>query len=252
MINTGEGVDQILDGKIRVIQKEKGYRFSIDALLLSHFINLKAGDDVLDLGTGGGIVPMILAKRWTCVRIVGLDIQSGLIDMARRSAILNLVDGRVQLVQGDVRQIKAIFEAGSFDVVTFNPPYRRMHSGRVNPDIEKAIARHEIMATLDDFLQAAAHCLKVKGRVFLVYPAVHAVKLFNRMRARRLEPKRVVMVYSNPDSEGQFVLVEGLKAGNEGMKVLPPLFIYERGGAYTQAMQRIFSDLAAFPSAGAG
>jgi tRNA1Val (adenine37-N6)-methyltransferase len=252
VINTGETVDQILDGKLKVIQKEKGHRFSIDALLLAHFVNLKASDHVLDLGTGGGIVPMILAKRWNCIRIAGLDVQPDLIDMADRSAILNLVDGRVEFMQGDVQRIKMLFEAGSFDVVTFNPPYRRMHSGRVNPNVEKAIARHEIKATLDDFLQAAAHCLKMKGRVFVVYPAVHAVKLFSRMRARRLEPKRVVLVCSNPDSGGQFVLVEGRKGGNEGMKVLPPLFIYGHEGAYTQAMQRIFRDLAAFPSAVAG
>ena len=252
VINVGETVDQILEGKLKVIQKEKGCRFSIDALLLSHFVNLKASDHVLDLGTGGGIVPMILAKRWNCVRIAGLDIQPDLIDMASRSAILNLVDGRVEFIRGDLRQIKTLFEAGSFDVATFNPPYRRMHSGRVNPNVEKAIARHEIKATLDDFLQAAAHCLKMKGRVFVVYPAVHAVKLFSRMQARCLEPKRVVLVYSNPASEGQFVFVECLKGGKEGMKVLPPLFIYGQGGAYTQAMQRIFRDLAAFPSAVAG
>lgn len=252
VINAGESVDQILEGRLKIIQKERGCRFSIDALLLSHFINLKENDRVLDLGTGGGIVPMILAKRWACSRIAGLDIQEELIDMAGRSAVLNQVTGRVEFIGGDIRQIKTLFEACSFDVVTFNPPYRRLHSGRMNPNVEKAIARHELKATLDDFLQAAAHCLKMKGRVFAVYPAAQAVKLFSRMRAHRLEPKRTMTVYSNTASEGQFVLVEGLKGGSEAMKVLPPLFIYENEGAYTQAMQRIFSDLAAFPSSAAG
>jgi tRNA1Val (adenine37-N6)-methyltransferase len=252
VINAGETVDQILKGKLKVIQKETGCRFSIDALLLSHFINLKESDHVLDLGTGGGIVPMILAKRWACGRIAGLDIQDNLIDMARRSAVLNRMAGRVEFIQGDVRQIKTLFEAGSFDVVTFNPPYRRIRSGRMNPNPEKAIARHELKATLDDFLAAAAHCLKIKGRVFVIYPAARAVKLFSRMQTLRLEPKRMAPVYSSPSSDGQFMLVEGLKGGNEAMKVLPPLFIYEDRGVYTQAMQRIFSDLAAFPSAAAG
>ncbi len=252
VINTGETVDQILEGKLKIIQKEKGHRFSIDALLLSHFINLKESDHVLDLGTGGGIVPMILAKRWPCGRIAGLDIQDDLIDMARRSAILNQVADRVEFIHGDIRQIKSLFDAGSFDAVTFNPPYRRMHSGRMNPNIEKAIARHELKATLDDFLAAAVHCLVRNGRVFVIYPASRAVKLFSRMRALRLEPKRMAPVYSSPSSDGQFLLVEGLKGGNETMKVMPPLFIYEDGGAYTQAMQRIFSDLAAFPSSAAG
>jgi len=252
VINAGETVDQILEGKLKVIQKEKGHRFSIDALLLSHFINLKEGDHVLDLGTGGGIVPMILAKRWPCGRITGLDIQADLIDMAIRSAILNQASDRVEFIRGDIRQIKTLFEAGSFDVVAFNPPYHRMHSGRINPDVEKAIARHELKVTLDDFLAAADHCLKIKGRVFVIYPASRAVKLFSRMRALRLEAKRMALVYSSPSSDGQFVLVEGLKGGNEAMKVLPPLFIYEDGGGYTQGMRRIFSDLAAFPACAAG
>lgn len=251
-IHADETVDQILEGKLKIIQKEKGCRFSIDALLLSHFIRLKESDYVLDLGTGSGIVPMILARRWICNRIIGLDVQEDLIDMARRSAILNRVTGCVEFIPGDIRQIKKLFEACSFDVVTFNPPYRRMHSGRMNPNVEKAIARHELMATLDDFLLASAHCLKLKGRVFVVYPAGRAVKLFSRMRTLCLEPKRTAVVYSNPTSEGQFVLVEGLKGGKEAMKVLPPLFIYEEGGSYTQAMQQIFSDLAAFPSSAAG
>jgi tRNA1Val (adenine37-N6)-methyltransferase len=252
MIRAGETVDQILEGKLKIIQKEKGCRFSIDALLLAHFISLKVGDHVLDLGTGGGIVPIILAKKWVCGRIAGMDIQSDLIDMARRSAILNQVADHVEFVRGDLRQIKTLFDANSFDVVTFNPPYRSIRSGRMNPNPEKAIARHELKATLDDFLQAAAHCLKIKGRVFVIYPAVRAVKLFSRMRTLRLEPKRMAPVYSNPASDGQFVLVEGSKKGNEALKVLSPLFIYEEGSGYTQAMQRIFSDLAAFPSSAAG
>jgi tRNA1Val (adenine37-N6)-methyltransferase len=252
MIRAGETVDHILAGKLKIIQKEKGYRFSIDALLLAHFIKLEVGDHVLDLGTGSGIVPIILAKRWNSGRIAGLDIQDDLIDMACRSAILNKVDDRVEFIRGDIRQIKILLDAGSFDVVAFNPPYRRMYSGRMNPNVEKAIARHELKATLDDFLQAAVYCLKEKGRVFVIYPAAQVVKLFNRMRALRLEPKRMALVYSKPASEGQFVLIEGLKGGNDAMKVLPPLFIYEEGGFYTQAMERIFSDLAAFPSCAAG
>ena len=252
MIHAGETVDRILEGKLKCIQKQNGYRFSIDALLLSHFIRVKDGDQVLDLGTGGGIIPMILAKRWTCSRIVGLDIQDDLINMARRSAVLNQVADRVEFTPGDIRQIKTLFDARSFDAVTFNPPYRQIHSGRRNPNVEKAIARHELEATLHDFLQAAAHVLKTKGRVFVIYPASRAVNLFSRMRTLRLEPKRMTLVHSNAASEGQFVLVEGLKGGNEALKVLPPLFIYEDGGGYTQAMQVIFSDLAAFPSSDAG
>jgi tRNA1Val (adenine37-N6)-methyltransferase len=250
-ITDGETVDRILEGKLSVIQKAGGCRFSIDALLLSHFVRLKQGDHVLDLGTGGGIVSLILATRRICGRIAGVDIQHDLIEMAGRSAHLNEMAGCVEFIQGDLRQIKTLFAASSFHAVVFNPPYRRVRSGRMNPDIGRATARHELKATLDDFLAASAHGLKMKGRVFVIYPAVRAVQLLSRMRALHLEPKRMLPVYSRPASEGQFVLVEGLKGGNEALKVLPPLFIYAEGGGYSQDMQRIFSDLAAFRSTGA-
>jgi tRNA1Val (adenine37-N6)-methyltransferase len=249
-IRVGETVDRILEGRLSVIQKEKGCRFSIDALLLAHFVRLKAGDHVLDLGTGSGIVSLILAAGGICGRIAGLDIQQDLIDMARRSAVLNDMGGRVEFIQGDIRRIKTLFDAGSFHAVAFNPPYRRIQSGRMNPDIEKATARHELKATLDDFLAAAAHCLRVKGRVSVIYPATRAVKLLSRMRALHLEPKRMAPVYSRPASDGSFVLVEGLKDGNEALKVMPPLFIYADEGGYSPAMQRIFRDLADFRSSG--
>jgi tRNA1Val (adenine37-N6)-methyltransferase len=249
-IREGETVDRILEGKLRVVQKVKGCRFSIDALLLSHFIRLKAGDSILDLGAGGGIVSLILATRRICGRIAGLDIQQDLIDMARRSAHMNDMTDSVEFICGDLRRIKSLFGAGAFSAVAFNPPYRRLRSGRMNPDIEKAVARHELHATLDDFLKAAAHCLKTKGRVFVIYPAARAVNLLRRMQALHLEPKRMLPVYSSAASEGQFLLVEGLKGGNESLRVLPPLFIYDEEGKYSEAMQRIFNDLAAFQSCG--
>jgi tRNA1Val (adenine37-N6)-methyltransferase len=251
VIREGETLDRILGGKLSVVQKRKGCRFSLDALLLAHFIRPRDKEHILDLGTGGGIVPMILAKRWVCGPIVGLDIQHDLIDMARRSAIINHVTDRVEFIQGDLRQAKDLFDAGSFDVVAFNPPYRRLHSGRMNPNIEKAISRHELTATLDDFLGAAVHCLRRKGRVAVIYPAVRAVKLLSRMRILGLEPKRMMPVYSHETSEGQFILVEGLKGAKETLKILPPVFIYDSEREYTASVRRIFCELAAFPSGAA-
>jgi tRNA1Val (adenine37-N6)-methyltransferase len=246
-IRAGETTDPILEGKLKVIQKEKGYRFSIDALLLAHFARLKKGDHVVDLGTGSGIIPMILAANGLCGRIAGLDIQEALIDMARRSLVINGLENHVEIIQGDVRQVESLFPAAAFHGVIFNPPYRRLHSGRKNPDDEKAIARHELRATLDDFLRAALYLLKTKGRVFVIYPAVRAVSLLSRMRSLHLEPKRVRWVHSDPASEGEFVLVEGLKEGKEALRVLPPLFIYRGEGGYTGAMKQIFMELSLFP-----
>lgn len=251
-IEDGETVDPILEGRIGVIQKKRGYRFAVDALLLSHFISIRDGERLLDLGTGSGIVALISAKRYGCSRFVGLDIQHDLVDMASRSAILNGIADRVEFRQGDIRLIETLFEAGSFDAVSFNPPYRRINSGRMNPDSQKAIARHEVKATIDDFLRAAGHCLRLKGRVFLIYPAVRLTQLLNRMHAGRLEPKRLTPVYSNAASAGQFVLVEGIKGAREALNVLPPVFIYDGDGRYTSTMQSIFSEIASFPACADG
>ena len=244
MKRSGETVDPILDGKLKIIQKEKGYRFSVDALLLAHFVRLRKNDRILELGTGGGVTSLILARRWRCEGAVGLEIQGDLHEMARRNAALNGLEDRVRMVHGDVRVIGRFLEAQSFDVVVFNPPYRKIRSGRVNPDDQKALARHEIAGSLEDFLKAAAWALKGTGRVFTIYPAARMAELFDRMRAVRLEPKRAAVVYSHEASEGEFVLAEGRKGGREALKVLPPLFIYERTGKYSPAMKEIFRDLA--------
>ena len=244
MKRPGETVDQILGGKLKIIQKEKGYRFSIDALLLAHFVWLKKRDHLLELGTGSGVISLILARRWCCGRVVGAEIQEDLYEMALRNVELNRLTDQVSMIPCDVRRMETSLKAQSFDTVVFNPPYRKMNSGRMNPDDQRAMARHEIKGTLDDFLKAAAYVLKESGRVFIIYPAARMVELFDRMRTFHLEPKRVKIVYSHDDSEGEFILAEGRKGGREALKVLPPLFIYERTGEYSPVMMGIFSDLA--------
>lgn len=244
MKRPGETIDPILDGKLKIIQKEKGYRFSVDALLLAHFVRLGTKDRLLELGAGSGVISLILARRWRCEGVVGVEIQGDLHEMARRSAALNGLADRVRMVHGDVRDIGRFLAAQSFDVVVFNPPYRKIRSGRLNPDDQKARARHEIAGRIEDFLKAAAWALKTAGRVFAICPASRTAELFDRMRAFRLEPKRVTVVYSYATSEGEFVLAEGRKGGREAVKFLPPLVIYERTGEYSPAMREIFRDLA--------
>ncbi len=244
MKGPAETVDSILDGKLNIIQKEKGYRFSIDALLLAHFVRLRKNDRLLELGAGSGIISLILARRWRCEGVVGVEIQRDLHETARRNAALNGLADRVRMIHGDIREINSLVAAQSFDAVVFNPPYRKIRSGRVNPDDQKAMARHEIAGGIEDFLKAAAWALKAKGRVFAIYPAVRTAELFERMRAFRLEPKRVAVVFSLAASEGEFVLAEGRKGGREAVKLLPPLVIYERTGEYSPAMREVFRDLA--------
>ncbi len=240
-----ETVDEILGGRLRIIQKRRGYRFSIDSLLLAHFVSPREGDDLLDLGTGSGILALIMAGRYRCGKVLGIEIQAGLAAMARRSADMNGLSGRVEILLADVRHPETICPPGSFDAALFNPPYRRLRSGRTNPDPEKAVARHEIKGGAADFLAAAAHALREGGRVYTIYPAMRMVELFCRMRTCGIEPKKLRTVHSRPGGAGIFTLVEGVKGGREELAVLPPLFIYEERGGYSAQMTAIFRELSA-------
>ena len=252
LIRDGETVDDILDGRFRVIQKKTGYRFSLDALLLAHFVRMKKGDALLDLGTGSAVIPLLLYHRWGCSRVAGIEIQPDLADMARRTLALNGLPDQIGIIKGDIRSIEQHIAPHSFDAVTFNPPYRKLQSGKINPIPEKAQARHEIHGSVGDFIQAAAYAVRAHGRIFLIYQASRLVELIVQMRRFRVEPKRLRMVHSRVEMEGEFVLMEGIVTGGEELAVLPPLFIYEETGVYTPAMQEVFSDLCVAVETGAG
>lgn len=238
-----ETLDELLKGSFTFLQKKRGYRFSLDSLLLAHFVRLKKKDRVIDLGTGSGVIAVITACRRECAEVVGIEIQEELVDMARRNVVLNGLEEKVEILQGDVKNIKALFDSGVFDVAVLNPPYRNVHSGRVNPDEQKSIARHEIKGSLSDFLNASAHLLKPAGRLYAIYPAPRLVELLTAMRKVGIEPKRMQLVHSYHDSRGDFILVEGRKGGREELKVLSPLVVYENYGEYTETMQRLFREL---------
>ncbi|MHB9097029.1 MAG: tRNA1(Val) (adenine(37)-N6)-methyltransferase [Syntrophales bacterium] len=248
----GETIDEILGGSLRIVQKRSGYRFSIDALLLAHFVVLREGEECLELGAGSGVVALILAQRCRCRRILGIDIQEELVSMARRSAEMNNLAGCVEFRRGDVRHPESLCAPISFDAVVLNPPYRRLRSGRMNPDPAKAIARHEVAGTIGDFLAAAAHALREGGRVTVIYPARRMAEMIFRMRGCRIEPKRIRIVHSRSGGVGEFLLIEGVKGGGEELTVLPPLLIYDEGGAYSAEMAAIFRELSASPAAGGG
>jgi tRNA1Val (adenine37-N6)-methyltransferase len=245
-----ETLDEILNGRLRVFQKKRGYRFSLDAVLLAHFVSLKLKSRAIDLGTGSGIIPLILAVRFPHTLWTGLEIQEQLAALAGKSVQLNCLQGRINIVNGDARKIKNIFPAHSFDAVTFNPPYRKINSGRINPDGEKAIARHEIKGSLKDFLQAAGYLLKPAGKVFTIYPAKRLAELVSCFRANSIEPKRMKFVFSDEKSAAEFVLVEGRAGSHEELKIEASLFIYDENKRYTRQMKGVFSDLVAAASGG--
>jgi tRNA1Val (adenine37-N6)-methyltransferase len=247
----GESVDELLGGRVKIFQKEKGYRFSVDALLLAHFVRVKEGELIADLGTGSGVIAIIVAQRRECGRVVAVDIQEELVDMARRSVMLNDLQEKVNICHGDIKKIETLFRPETFDISILNPPYRKLKSGRINPDDQKSIARHEIAGTLHDFLKASTYLLRKSGRVYIIYPATRMVGLLSSMRTAGMEPKRLRIVHSHASSRGEFVLAEGVKNGREQLAVLPPLTVYSKAGQYTGAMKAVFRELSCLPKASA-
>jgi tRNA1Val (adenine37-N6)-methyltransferase len=217
-----ESMDEFMDGRLKLIQSKTGYRFSIDAILLSQFVTIKRGDRVVDLGTGCGIIPLILLLTRPVGQIFGVEIQRDLADQAARNIVLNGYENRMGVILGDIKHPP--FAPSSSDVVTCNPPYRPKNSGRINPDLQRAIARHEMLASLGDILNAATRTLRAKGRLAMIYPAVRLVEVLVRMRGFNLEPKRIRVVYPGMESEAKLALIEASLGGRKGLKVLPPLF----------------------------
>jgi tRNA1Val (adenine37-N6)-methyltransferase len=246
-----ETLDEILNGGLRIFQKKKGYRFSLDALLLAQFASLRKRARFIDIGCGSGVILFILAKRFPTTTGVGLEIQENLSALAKKTSQINHLDSRVEIVHGNAHSVKNIFQERIFDSVIFNPPYRKLNSGRINPVEEKAIARHEIKGSLKDFLNAAKYLLKPAGTVFTIYPAKRLVELVYLFRSSGFEPKRMKLIFSNMHSDAVFALVEGKKGGREQLQIEPPLFIYEHEKIHSQDMSAIFNDLSRFPIDGA-
>lgn len=241
LVREGETVDDLRLGGLRIIQAQKGYRFSLDPVLLCAFAQVKPGERVADLGTGSGVIPLILARRTGSASIVGLEIQPAMADRARRSLCLNGLEQRVEIIETDLRALPGELPPQGFDVVLSNPPFRKPGSGRIAPGDERAAARHELAGGLEDFLRAAAHLLGDGGRFYLVYLAERLAELMEQMRACRLEPKRLRMVHGRRTEEARMVLVEGRKGGRQGLQVEAPLFVWE-GEGYSEEVLGMYGE----------
>jgi tRNA1Val (adenine37-N6)-methyltransferase len=231
---SGETLDTLFNGRLRLYQSRRGYRSALDTVLLAFFVSVKEGDKVMDLGTGNGAIALMLADLYPSLSVIGLEVQSGMAARAARNIQTNGYDTRVNVICGDVRAITEVALAESFDVVVSNPPYRSPHTGRLSPYPEKTVARHELEGTLADFVKAAAYLLPVKGRFAVVYRAGRMADLVQAMREARLEPKRLRMVYSMAHSGASLVLVEGVKGARNEMRVLPPLVVFHKDRSYTE------------------
>jgi len=228
-----ETFDTLFEGRLKIRQKKEGYRFSIDALLLSHFAEPRPKDRVIDLGTGCGVIPLILIFKRKAETVIGVEVQPSLADLARQNVSLNRFSSKIEIWEKNFKELVKQRDRGTFDLVLSNPPYRKVGSGRVNPLEEKALARHEILATLEDLLRTGHHLLKNKGRLCLIYPATRTADVFQLLRHFHLEPKRVQFVHSHPQDEASLLMVDALKEGKTQIKVLPPFVLYKPGGQYT-------------------
>jgi tRNA1Val (adenine37-N6)-methyltransferase len=222
-----ETLDTFFNGKLQITQKKKGYRFSMDAVLLSQFIKIRKNERVMDLGTGCGILPLLLSHTTKAHSFVGVEIQKGLAECAEKNVFLNHLENHISILKQDFRELKGTFPPGSFDVVLSNPPYRRYRTGRINPAMEKAVARHEMKGTLEDLISIASYLLPPKGRCYLIFPALRAVDLFVSLRGGKLEPKRLQFVHPRIAEEAKFILIESIKDSGVELKIMDPLILHE-------------------------
>ena len=239
LVQPNERIDDLQNG-FYVIQNPEKFCFGMDAVLLSGFANIRKNETVLDMGTGTGIIPILLKSKGKGGHLTGLEIQEECADMARRSVRYNSLESDIDIICGDIKEAAATFGAASFDVVTSNPPYMIGQHGIQNPYMAKAIARHEILCTLEDVVSQAANVLKDRGRFFMVHRPFRLAEIFQVLMKYKLEPKRMQLVYPYVDKEPNMVLIEARKGCNSRISVEPPLIVYEKPGTYTKEILEIY------------
>lgn len=239
-LREGERLDDLQINGYEIIQHPGRFCFGMDAVLLSAFAKVKPGERALDLGTGTGILPILLEAKNRGEHYTGLEIQEESAEMARRSVRHNHLEGKVEIVTGDIKEASRIFGAASFEVVTTNPPYMIGTHGLKNDKEALVIARHEVLCTLEDSLRESARILKPKGRFYMVHRPFRLPEILSRMMAYGIEPKRMRLVYPYIDKEPNMVLIEGLRGGRPRMQVEPPLIVYEKDGGYTEELLRVY------------
>ncbi|MBW2659472.1 MAG: methyltransferase [Deltaproteobacteria bacterium] len=233
--------DTLFDGKLVCLQHRKGYRFSIDSIILAHFIRPDKGDTILDLGTGGGILSLIMAYRWENIvgSITGVEKQNSLFHLAKRNIAINGLEGICHIISADVKSLFNSVARESFSRVVCNPPFYKTNTGRTNENREALEARHQISASLDDFISAASAAVKNRGATYFIYPAGGLSEMILASKRNQLEPKKIRFVYSypRPEKNSGLVLIKCLKNGGSGVDVLPPFYVYkEKNGAYSPEM----------------
>jgi len=232
-----ETLDSIKD--IKLFQAKNGYRFSVDALLLENFMSASRLEKGVELGTGSGIISILLAKRLEHSKITAVEIQKSLADRAKRNVRLNNVNEQIDVLSSDMRELRNIFSTNSFDFVFSNPPFRKPETGRMSIHKERAVARHEIEITLPDLIQTASYLLKHSGKFYMIYHPFRVAELISLLRKARLEPKRIRFVHSKAGEEAKMALIESVKGSGIWLKIDPPLYLYGNTGKHSREMKKI-------------
>jgi len=234
-----ETLDTLSCGGIAVLQKKNGYRYSLDAYLLAAFVSERPGTEVLDIGSGSGVIALLLASV-KGMHVTGVEIQEEMAEMSRRSVEMAGLADRIHIVHGDIKD----FSGKSFDAIVTNPPYRPVSAGRINPDTNKAVSRHELLIDLDSLMKKAYELLKPSGRFYIVYPAWRLPDLFFSMRSSGIEPKTMMSIHSRTDLPAEICLISGMKDAGRELSIVRPFFVYSDKGTYTGQMQDVFAHLA--------
>ena len=235
-----ERVDDLQRNGLKIIQKTDGFCFGMDAVLLSGFAHVKRGEKVLDMGTGTGIIPLLLSAKTQGEHFKALEIQKEIAEMAARSVAMNHLEEKIEIVNGDIKEASRIFGGASFDVVTTNPPYMNDAHGLKNPTEVKAISRHEVLCTLEDVVREGAKVLKSGGRMYMVHRPHRLIEIISTMKQYKMEPKRMCMVHPFKDKEANMVLIEAVKGGGSWLKMEAPIIVYKEPGVYTDEIYSIY------------
>ena len=239
-LKANERLDDLQRNGYKLIQNSTVFCFGMDAVLLAAFSVIKDGENMIDLGCGNGVIPILLKGRTKGAHFTGLEIQDINVDMARRSVEYNRISDSIDIIQGDIKEACTIFKKASFDVVTSNPPYMNEHHGLTNPESHKAIARHELLCTLEDVVRSASGLLKVGGRFYMVHRPHRLDEIFGVIKGYGMEPKRIRLVHPFIHKEANMVLIESIKGARPMLKVEKPLIVYKEMGVYTQEVQDLY------------
>lgn len=233
-------IDSFFSGNVRLAQNKTGYRFSIDSMLLAYHCVPRQGDKVLDLGTGCGIIPIILAFRHPNITVYGAEVQSELATLAVTNVKENHMEDCIIVLHSDMKLLKPKITDGLVDIVVCNPPYRKPGSGRINPDEQRAVARHELKVNLPELIQTACRMLRTAGKFITIYTAERTTDILAQMRKDDIEPKFMRMIHSRRNTDAKLILIEGIKGARPGLKIAPPLIVYDDHSDYSYEVQQMF------------